>query len=176
MAAFTHLIFRLLNAIELVPVPLCDWHHHGGSTGPDGLPDPHMDAFFAGLVVTVLCSIGILIFCSPFLAVRVRRIRDIFWVVPTINLSLYFATAALRVYPGGFPARFRPPGLWYTLAEVTLVLVFGLLVATVTAVVQWTVRKLKSLLARKNAEPGASPSSDSAAPPIIQASTEGRQR
>jgi hypothetical protein len=121
------------------------------------MPDPLMDAFFVGVVVTILCSVGILVFCCPFLVVWVRRIRDIFWVVPTLNLALYFAGAAVRVYPGGFLARFRPPGLWYTLFEIALVLALSLVVATVTALAQWSIRKVRSLFGARNAELSAPP-------------------
>ena len=153
MAFFIDTILKLLSKKQWVPVPLCDWHRHGGGfSGPGGMPDPHIDAFAVGVIVAILSSVGLMVLCCPFLVVRVRRIRDIFWIVPAINLGLYFASAAVRVYPGGFLARFRPPGLWYTLAEVALVLVLSLLVAIVTALVQWTVRKVRLLLGRKNAE------------------------
>src|SRR5512146_3267860 len=103
------LIFILFSLALSVETALCDWHHHGhGSTG---MPDPTFDAFMLTCILVLVASVAILILGWPLLVPRVRRIRDLFWVVPLVNTVFYLLSISLRPYPGGFTARFRPPGL-----------------------------------------------------------------
>ena len=140
--------------------------HHGADASA---PDPHVQAFAITVLLVVLSTVFILLFCCPFLIIRVRRIRDLFWIIPSLNLALYLLSIAVRSYPGGFSARFQPPGLWFTLVEVFLVLVLSLVVATLNACVLWLIRKLR----RRKAEPVATPKGGPTAAPTIPRATEG---
>ena len=136
-------------------------HHHSSGAAPD----PHLDAFAVMLTVVVLaafavlCVFTVLLLCVPVFSLRVRRIRDLFWVIPAANLALYFLSIAVQAYPGGFAARFRPPGVWYTLTEVGIVVVLSLVTATLMAVATWLVRKIRGRPAepKKEEEPAPSP-------------------
>ena len=108
-----------------------------------------MDAFVVTVLLILVSAVVVLLFCCPFLVIRVRRIRDLFWVIPSANLALYLLSIALRPYPGGFIARVQPPGLWYTLIEIFIVLFLSLLIASVTAGVTWLTRKIRG----RRAEP-----------------------
>ncbi len=125
------------------------WHHHGGG----GPPDPNVDAFVSGVLLIFAASAGILLFLGPVLIIRVRRIRNTFWLVPLANLLFYLLSITLRGYPGGFAARFRPPGLWYTIAEGMLLLLLTGLIILVLAAIQWVVRKIRAATSQK--EPAA---------------------
>jgi ABC-type glycerol-3-phosphate transport system permease component len=143
--------------------PQCGLHdlfeHHGSHASA---PDPQVDAFVVTVLIIFVSAVVVLLFCCPFLAIRVRRIRDLFWVIPSVNLALYLLSIALRAYPGGFIARFRAPGLWFTLMEVFLVLVLSLLVASLNACAMWMVQKLRA----QRPEPAAAPKGGPVAPPV----------
>lgn len=132
-------------------VPYCGLHHfvghHGGNASA---PDPQVDAFVTTVLIIALSSVAVLLFCCPFLAIRIRRIRDLFWVVPSANLVLYILSIALREYPGGLFARFRPPAVWYTLAEIFIALLLSLVVASLTACAMWLKRTILGLKAKPN--------------------------
>lgn len=150
-------------------VPYCGLHHfvghHGGSSSA---PDPQVDAFVATVMIIALSSVAVLLFCCPFLAIRIRRIRDLFWVVPSSNLALYILSIALREYPAGFGARFSPPGVWYTLAEVIIVLLLSLVVASVTACAMWLVRTIRGWKTKQN---GSVNGSEPVSPETIRTSS-----
>jgi hypothetical protein len=120
---------------------LCDWHHHGHSSG--GAPDPNFDAFVWTSILILAASTAILLFAGPLIVIRTRRIRDLFWAVPLVNTGLYILSISLRSYPGGFLARFQPPGLPNTILEIVLLLVASLLVALILAIIQWGIRTVK---------------------------------
>ncbi|NLE59966.1 MAG: hypothetical protein GX616_16560 [Planctomycetes bacterium] len=122
------------------------WHHHSGG-GPG---DPNVDAFVSGVLLIVSASAAILFFLGPVLIIRARRIRDTLWIVPLVNLLLYLLSITLRRYPGGFAARFRPPGLWYTIGEGILLLLLTGLLILVLAIIQWTVRKIRAASGRED--------------------------
>lgn len=145
----TATICRLAGVLLLLayaaPTTWGDWHdlvghgHHGG--GPS---DPHADAFITSAVLIVAASATILLFVGPALIVWARRIRSTFAVVPLANALIYLGHVAARPYPGGRGARFRSPGLWYTLGEILLLLLLTLLIVVVVAGTQWVVRKVRS--------------------------------
>ncbi len=137
------------------------FEHHGSHTASSG--DPQFDAFMVTLLIIVLCAVGVLFFCCPFLVVRVRRIRDLFWVIPSLNLALYLLSITLRTYPGGFRGHFQPPGLWFTILEILLLLLLSLMVASLSAGIMWLKRKLRG----RKAESAAAPSGGPAPPPPI---------
>jgi hypothetical protein len=124
--------------------PRCGLHdlvgHHGGNVSA---PDPEMQAFVVTVLLIFVSAVVVLLFCCPFLAIRIRRIRDLFWVIPSVNLALYLLSISLRAYPGGFIARFQPPSLWFTLVEVFLVLVLSLFVACLNACAMWVIQRLR---------------------------------
>ncbi len=121
---------------------LCDWHHYH-EHGSSGTPDPVTDAFVWTAVLIMASSVAILFLAGPVLVIRTRRIRDFFWVVPLANAALYLLSISLRPYPGGFAARFQPPGRTNTIVEVVLVVLSSLVAALVLALVQWLVRTVR---------------------------------
>jgi len=72
------------------------------------------------------------------------------WSIPAMNLLLYLISIYLRSYPGGFAARFEPPGLAYTIGEIVLLLVLSLIVMLILAAIRWFVNKVKGIF-RKTA-------------------------
>jgi len=120
----------------------CDWGHHGSGGG--GAPDPVFDAFFWTSALILAASIAILILAGPFLIPRTRRIRDLFWKVPLINLPFYLVSILFRPYPGGFAARFQSPGLGYMIAEIIILLIASSIVALIFAIVLRIMRIIKS--------------------------------
>lgn len=145
-------------------VPRCGlydlFEHHSSHSSA---PDPEVEAFVVTTLLIVLSAVVVLLTCCPFLAVKVRRIRDLFWVIPSLNLGLYLLSIVFRPYPGGFIARIRPPGLWFTLLEVFLVLMLSSIVATLNACVMWVLR----IIRRRRSEPTAAPKRGHAVPPLI---------
>ena len=135
---------------------LCDWHH-SYEHGTSGSSDPAIEAFMWTSILIVASSVAILLFAGPVLIIRTRRIRDVFWVVPLANTALYILSISLRPYPGGFAAKFQPPGLTNTVLEIVLVVLSRLLVALVLAIVHWLVRMVRRLTKKPetDAEPGA---------------------
>jgi len=139
---------KVMLCLLTLLMPCCGlgdlFEHH---SSPSSIPDPEVEAFAVTAMLIVLSALVVLLFCCPFLVVKVRRIRDLFWIIPSANLGLYLLSIALRAYPGGFMARIRPPGLWFTLLEVLLVLMLSLVVATLSAGVMWvlgTIRRRKA--------------------------------
>jgi uncharacterized membrane protein len=120
---------------------LCDWHHHGHSSG--GAPDPNFEAFVVTSVLILAASAVILLFAGPVLLIRTRRNSNLFWTVSLVNAGLYILSIILRPYPGGFFARFHSPGLLNTILEIVLLLVSSLLVALILAIIQWVIRTVK---------------------------------
>lgn len=147
-------LFCLVNGL----VPRCGLHHlfeHHGGHG--AAPDPQAEAFGATVLIIFASALVVLLFCCPFLALRVRRIRDLFWIIPSLDLALYLASIALRPYPEGFGARFQTPGVWYTFAEVFLVLTLSLVIASANACVLWLMRLFRRRTDRSNDPPNAGP-------------------
>ena len=124
----------------------CDWDHHfyHGGHDSDLSSDPNFVAFVWTMVLAIVASAVLLFLAGPFLIIFTRRTRDILWIVPLANLLLYLLSISLRSYPGGFAARFRPPGLIYTLVEIVLLLVMSFIIALILAAIQWLVRKARS--------------------------------
>ena len=120
----------------------CDWDHSSSSSGP---PDPGFDAFMVTTLIIIAASLAILLFAGPILVTRTRRIRDLFWIVPLVNIVLYIVSISLQNYPGGFAARYQPPGLENTVLEIILLLLSSLIVAGVIAVIRWVIRTKKML-------------------------------
>jgi hypothetical protein len=120
---------------------LCDWHHHGHSSG--GAPDPALDAFVVTSVLILAASAVILLFAGPVLLIRTRRNSNLFWTVSLVNAGLYILSIILRPYPGGFFARFHSPGLLNTILEIVLLLASSLIVALILAAIQWFIRTVK---------------------------------
>lgn len=179
MNKFTAAMFALLVSTQ---TGFCDWHHHGhdSSRAPDpafeallrtpfGAPDPAFDAFMSTCILILGASVAILLFAGPVFVIFLRRIRDLFWVVPLANTALYVLSISLQAYPGGFAARFQPPGLRNTILEVTFLLFTSLLVAVVLAIVQWMVRMVRSFMKKQKTDtdpsPPTSPSASSVRPP-----------
>lgn len=126
-------------------VPRCGLHdlfeHHGGHASA---ADPQLVAFFVSLLIIFASTLFILLFCCPILLIRIRRIRDLFWMIPSINLGLYFLSISLRTYLGGFLSRFVPTSLWFTLVELFLVLLLSLIVICLNACFLWLLRMIRS--------------------------------
>jgi hypothetical protein len=136
-------VLLLLLLVLWTPPAWCDLHHHLGSGHPDAPPDPLVDAFVWGSLLIVAASLALLVIGGPLLFLWTRRIRDLFWAVPLANLLLYLLSIALRSHPGGRGARFHPPGLWYTIAEVVLLVLSSLVVASILAAIRWLFRKFR---------------------------------
>ncbi len=152
----------LLVCLALTPATAwCDWHdhlHHHGSRGSSS-SDPCLDAFVTTVFLTIVASGAILVLGGPVLVMWTRRTRDILWIVPLANLLMYLLSIYLRAYPGGFAARFRSPGLWYTVSEIILLGVLSLLVAVILAAIQWLYRKIRSIIKKgaTSTEPSTPP-------------------
>jgi hypothetical protein len=141
---------------------LCDWHHHYGY-GSGGAPDPNFDAFMWTSILILAASAAILLLVGPVIVIRTRRIRDLFWVVPLVNTVLYILSISLRSYPGGFVARFQPPGLANTILEILLLLVSSLFVALILAIIQWITRTVKRFTKKQE------PNTEQSPPPLPRA-------
>jgi hypothetical protein len=127
----------------------CDWgHHHSRSS--DIPADPHLDAFIATVFMAIIANAALLLFAGPISIIFSRRIRGMFWSIPAINLLMYLISIYLRSYPGGFAARFEPPGLAYTIGEIVILLVLSLIVILILAAIRWFVNKVKGIF-RKTA-------------------------
>ncbi len=120
-----------------------DWHHH--SSHPSGPPDPHLEAFLWTALIVLASSLAVLFLGGSLLIVWGRRPLNTLWIVPLVNLLLYVLSVLLRPYPGGLGARLAVPGIFFTIAEVAILLVGSLLVALIIMAIQWLVRKARSL-------------------------------
>ncbi|OQX22892.1 MAG: hypothetical protein BWK80_28800 [Desulfobacteraceae bacterium IS3] len=141
-------IFFLLLAGS-IQTAWCDWGHHR-SRSSDIPADPHLDAFIATVFIAIIANAVLLLFAGPIMVIFSRRIRDMLWSIPAMNLLLYLISIYLRSYPGGFAARFEPPGLAYTIGEIVLLLVLSLIVILILAAIRWFVNKVKGIF-RKTA-------------------------
>lgn len=141
-----YLQYAFLSMILSADQALADWHHH--SSGSSGVPDPHFDAFMTTSLIVLGVSLAILFIGGPILIPRTRRIRDLFWVIPLINIAFYLLSIALRPYPGGFTARFQSPGLEHTLFEIAFLLIASLAVALILAAFQWLKRTARRFFPR----------------------------
>jgi len=123
-----------------VPVPLCDWHHWSGHHSSGGSADPVVEAFV--VAVFVAAGIGVLasLLGGGLLILFTRRIRDMFWAIPAVNVALFVVFLLVRPYPGGIAAQFQGWGLVYTLVALVLLLLASLVVATVLALVRLVAR------------------------------------
>jgi hypothetical protein len=135
------LTIAFLLLVVSAQTALCDWHHHGHSSG--GAPDPALDAFVMTVVHILAASVAILLLAGPVIVIRVRRNSNLFWTVSLVNAGLYILSISLRPYPGGFFARFHSPGLLNTILEIVLLLVSSLLVALILAIIKWFIRTVK---------------------------------
>ncbi len=136
-----------------------DWHdhffgHHGQTGGTAS--DPHVDSFVTGVLLIIAAGVGTLLFVGPVLVIYARRIRTTLSVVSLVNALLYASRVAVAPYPGGVRGRLQPPGLWYTLGELLLLLLLILVVAFVLATIQRIVHKVRAAARAKTAEPSAS--------------------
>jgi hypothetical protein len=61
---------------------------------------------------------------------------------------MYLLLIYMRPYPGGSAARFRPPGLLYTVVEVAILSALSLLVALLLAAIQWLLQKIRLVVKR----------------------------
>lgn len=147
---FKRLTFPLLGLVLSANTALCDWHHHGH--GSSGASDPSVDAFMWTCVLVLAATMVILFVAGPILVIRLRRIRDLFWVVPLVNTVLYLLSMCLRPYPGGLAARFQPPGLVNTILEIALLLISSLTVALILAMIQWIIRTVRRLSRERNTD------------------------
>ncbi len=143
-------MIKRLTPLLLLPMLMAqtawaDWHHHVGHHGGGDPDDPMVDAFALGVLLIFGGSAAILFLGGPVLIILSRKIRHTLWIVPLVNLLLYLLSITLRGYPGGFTARFRPPGLWYTITEGILLLLLTVLIVLIVAIVQWIVRKGRSV-------------------------------
>jgi len=153
MKKLTATVFTLLASAQ---TGLCDWHnHHSHSDG--GTPNPAFDSFMWTSILIVAASIAILFFVGPVLLIRNRRIRDLFWMVPLANMGLYILSISVRQYPGGFTARFHPPGVTNTVLEFALLLLSSFLVALVLAIIQWIVRNVRRFTKKAEGVDGRPP-------------------
>lgn len=142
------LVLFLLCLALTTQTAWCDWDHfsHHGGGSPDVPVDPVFDAFMMTAVLVIAASVGLLLFGGPVLIIFTRRIRDTLWIIPAANLLLYLVSIFVRPYPGGLIERFRPPGLYYTLTEIALLLILSFIVAVIIAVIQWIVRGTGNLM------------------------------
>jgi hypothetical protein len=124
-----------------------DWGHHGGH-GSGAPVDPAFEAFAETVLVIAAASAALLVLGGPIWILRARRIRDILWGVPLANLVLVLLSILIRPHPGGFPARFRPPGLKYTAIEILLLTAGSILLAVLIAAGWWVTRRLRSFRLR----------------------------
>lgn len=139
------LLVLLVGMLPQYAVADWDWDEHRGRDS-DFPADPNFDAFMWTVIPGIGVTALLLLFSGPIIVIWGRRIRDTFWIVPLANFLLYVLSITLRSYPGGFAARFRVPGLAYTITEILLLLVISLCAAVIIAAVQWVVRKSRSLL------------------------------
>jgi hypothetical protein len=129
-----------------------DWHFHHGRHGSSPPGDPDVEAFLDTVSLIIAASIAILFLGGPVLIIWTRRARDAFWLVPSVNLLLYVLSIRLRSYPGGFTARFRPPGLWYTIGEIFVLLLISLAVAAILAGIRWLVRRIQAIRGKPDSQ------------------------
>jgi len=133
----------IVRLIEwFAPIPLCDWHGGGHSSGVPA--DPIVDAYVVGFFTAV--GIGILasLLSGGLMIVFTRRIRNMFWAIPAVNLALFAIFMLIRPYPGGAAAQFQNRGLTYTLVTLTALLFISLAMALILALIRLVVRAIRS--------------------------------
>jgi len=128
----------------LVPLPRCDWHHWSGHHSSGASADPVADAFVVALFVVAAIGVLVSLISGGLLIVFTRRIRDMFWAIPIVNLAVYTLFLLVRPYPGGRVAQFRGEGLRHTLITVVLLLALSLILASVLGLLRLAVRAIRS--------------------------------
>ena len=141
---------RLLEG--LIPLPLCDWDGWSSHSSSTGSADPVVDAFAVAILVAIGIGVLVSFLSGGLLIVFTRRIRDMFWAIPAVNLAVYLVFLLAREYPGGREAQFRGRGLAHTLGALALLLVSSLILASVLALLRSAVRRIRSL-ARNRSQP-----------------------
>jgi len=121
-------------------------HRSGGSSGADDHLRPYANAFLVTMFFGILGVCFMLIGVGPILVIWVPRPVHTFWIIPLGNVLLYLLNISLTDYPDGFFARWRQPGLPYTIAEEIMLLLLSGLVALIIALIQWVVRKSRAFL------------------------------
>jgi len=142
----------LLAMVLLAQTALCDWHHHGHGSGSGH--DPGFEASMWTCVIILVASLAILFLAGPILVIRTRRIRDILWLVPLINVAFYVLSISLRPYPGGFAARCEPAGFANTVLEIAVLLGTSLIIVLILAVIRWGIRLRRRLSKTRESDAG----------------------
>jgi hypothetical protein len=132
----------ILNDLLLsLRAPLCDlhhWGHHGSSPDPEG--EALVGVCMATMAILVAGTFFLACFGGPLILVLTRKARHLFWAIPAVNVLFYTVAVFVRPYPGGVRATFQMPGLFYTILELTFLILLSLATATIVAVVYWIIR------------------------------------
>jgi hypothetical protein len=150
----------LVLAVVAATPALADLHHshHSDPT------DPVTRALYLDIGIAALCLLASLLWGFRLVIVKTRRIRDLFWAVPLVNLALFAVSIAGQPYPGGRAERFTGIGLAITVYEAFAILTASLLVASILAVVAWVSRNVRAL----HASPGDPPPGVDGTDPLPQ--------
>jgi len=137
-------------------VPFCHSHHWSGHGSSGGSADPVMEAFAVTIFVVAGISVLLSLLSGGLLIAFTRRVRDMFWAIPAINVAAYGVFLLVRQYPGGFAAQFQGWELVYTLVALVMLLVASLVLASLLALTRVVVRRMRSS-AHRRAQPGSPP-------------------